>query len=223
MKSFWRRERVRVTGGATLRLVVLACTYDDTTAVDLASGALVRLRVSWPAGRAPDLAAFDLVEATLADDPERDDLAHPEATTVAGLPRQIGTLRGLGTRRLLSRLAVSPDGPLLGFPGPSLPYWAFKGSQPSAALVVPTRGPQLVRGYEDDSTWARFSVELDEVWIPVEDGRTKRRLDAVRFDQLSGRALTNALGFKPHYLLVELSRPRDGHCYKVVTAILPKG
>ena len=60
---------------------------------------------------------------------------------MAGLPRHVGTLRGRQVRRLLRRLAAPPDGPLLGFPGPSAPYWEFRGFRPSVALIEPTRGP----------------------------------------------------------------------------------
>lgn len=222
LKDLQRRDRILVVGGARLRLLVLACTRDDTTAVDLASGALVRLRVPWRDEHDPDLASFDVVEATLADDPERDDLAQPEALSAAGLPEQIGTLRGRRVRRLLGRLAAPPDGPLLGFPGPSAPYWEFRGSRPSAALIVPTRGPQLLRRHDDGSTWVRFGWDRDDVWLPVLDRGAARALDAARRDRLSGKALAAALGFRPHYLLACLSLPRDGHCYKVVTAVLPR-
>jgi hypothetical protein len=223
LRDLPRRDRVLVDGGARLRLLVLACTDDDTTAVDLSSGALVRLRVPWPEDHDPDLAAFDVVEATLADDPERDDLAQPEAATAAGLPRQVGTLRGRRVRQMLQRLAAPPDGPLLGFPGPAAPYWEFRGARPSAALVVPTRGPQLIRRPSDSSTWVRFGWKRDDVWLPVEDRHASRALDAARRERLSGKALGTALGFTPQYLLASLSLPRDGHCYKVCTAVLPRG
>jgi hypothetical protein len=223
LRDIPRRERVQVEGGAHLRLLVLACTQDDTTAVDLSSGALLRLRVPWPEEHEPDLAAFDVVEATLAEDPERDDLAQPEAATAAGLPRQVGTLRGRRVRRMLEHLAAPPDGPLLGFPGPAAPYWEFRGTRPSAALVEPTRGPQLIRRPADGSTWVRFGWERDDVWLPVEDSHASRALDAARRERLSGKALATALGFVPQYLLASLSRPRDGHCYKVCTAVLPRG
>jgi hypothetical protein len=214
---------VPVEGGSQLRLLVLACTEDDTTAVDLSSGALLRLRVPWPDGHEPDLAAFDVVEAALADDPERDDLAQPEAATVAGLPRQVGTLRGRRVRRILEHLSVPPDGPLLGFPGSAAPYWEFRGNRPSSALIEPTRGPQLIRRPADGSTWVRFGWRRDDVWLPVEDHRACRALDAARRERLSGKDLSTALGFAPQYLLASVSRPRDGHCYKVCTAVLPRG
>jgi hypothetical protein len=223
MKEMVHRDRVLFQGGAPLHLLVLASTNEDTTGIDLASGALVRLRVPWPKGHLPDLTAFDVVEATLADDPERDDLAQPEAASSAGLPRQVGTLRGRRVRRLLGHLSARPDGPLLGFPGASAPYWEFRGFRPSVALVEPSRGPQVLRRPTDGSVWVRFGLGRDDVWLPVEDPHVLRSLEAARRERLSGRPLASALGFTPQYLLAAISRPRDGHCYKVCTAILPRG
>jgi hypothetical protein len=215
--------RADLTGGAELSLLVLACTEEDTTAVDLASGALIRLRVPWPVGHDPDLTAFNLVEARLADDPETDDLAQPEAATAAAPPRHVGTVRARRARHRLRALEARPDGPLLGFPGASAPYWEFRGQRPSATLIVPTRGPQFIRRAGEGSTWVRFGWNRDDVWLPVESADATRALDAARRDRLSGKALATALGFRPHYLLVSLTRPRDGHCYKVCTAVLPRG
>lgn len=217
-----RRDRTALAGGAGLRLVVLACTTEDTTAIDIASGALVRLRVPWPSGHDPDLSPFDVVEAVLADDPERDDLAQPEAVTPAGLPRHVGTLRGRRVRRMLRRLAAPPDGPLLGFPGASAPYWEFRGLRPSVAIVTADREPQLLRRPADGSTWVRFGWERDDVWLPVQDRHALRALDASRADRLSGKELATALGFTPQYLVAAVSAPRDGHCYKLCTGFLPK-
>jgi hypothetical protein len=215
--------RADLSGGSELSLLVLACTEEDTTAIDLASGALIRLRVMWPVGHDPDLAAFDIVKATLADDPETDDLAQPEAATVVGLPRHVGTMRARKARRLLHALTGAPDGPLFGFPGASAPYWEFRGQRPSAALIVPSRGPQFIRRAKEGSTWVRFGWDRDDIWLPVESADATRALDAARRDRLSGKALATALGFRPHYLLVCLTQPRDSHCYKVCTAILPRG
>jgi hypothetical protein len=130
-------------------------TREDTTVVDLATRTVMRVRVPWPEDHDPDIATFDVVEVTLAPDPERDDLAQPEATTVADLPRHVGTLRGRQLRKLLARMVASPDGPLLGFPGPSAPYWEFRGFRPSVALIEPTRSPQLIRRQADGTTWVR--------------------------------------------------------------------
>jgi hypothetical protein len=222
-RSARRREKIPTAGGSTLHLLVLSSTIEDTTVVDLATRTVMRVRVPWPQGHEPDITAFDVVEVTLADDPERDDLAQPEATTAAELPRHVGTLRGRPLRKLLRRMVASPEGPLLGFPGPSAPYWEFRGFRPSVALIEPTRSPQLIRRLADGSTWVRFGWDRDDVWLPVEDRHAARALDAARRERLSGKSLAAALGFIPQYLLVTVSPPRDGHCYKVCAAILPRG
>jgi hypothetical protein len=222
-RSARRRHRVPTAGGSTLHLLVLSSTLEDTTVVDLATRTVLRVRVPWPDGYEPDISTFDVVEVTLADDPERDDLAQPEATTVADLPRHVGTLRGRHVRKLLRRMVATPDGPLLGFPGASAPYWEFRGFRPSVALIEPTRSPQLIRRSADGSTWVRFGWDREDVWLPVEDRRAARALDAARRERLSGKSLASALGFEPQYLLVTVSPPRDGHCYKVCAAVLPRG
>jgi hypothetical protein len=222
-RSARRQERIPTTGGSTLHLLVLASTIEDTTVVDLATGTIMRVRVPWPENHEPDITVFDVVEVTLADDPERDDLAQPEATTAADLPRHVGTLRGRRVRKLLQGMVASPEGPLLGFPGPSAPYWEFRGFRPSVALIEPTRSPQLIRRGGDGTTWVRFGWDRDDVWLPVEDRKAARALDAARRERLSGKSLSAALGFDPQYLLVTVSQPRDGHCYKVCSAVLPRG
>lgn len=223
VRDLGRSDRLVVQGGAKLLLLVLASSVEDTVAIDIASGALLRLRVPWPDGHQPDLASFDVVEATLADDPERDDLAQPEAATTADLPRHVGTLRGRRVRRLLAAVSAPPDGHLLGFPGASAPYWEFRGVRPSVALIVPTRGPQLIRRDEGSTAWVRFGWDREDVWLPLEDTEAIRCLDAARRDRLSGKSLATALGFRPQYLLATITAPRDGHCYKVANALLPRG
>jgi hypothetical protein len=69
----------------------------------------------------------------------------------------------------------------------------------------------------------RFGWEREDVWLPVEDRHADQALAAARRERLTGKDLATALGFRPQYLLVVLTRPREGHCYKVCTAILPAG
>jgi hypothetical protein len=216
------RSQIEVAGGTSLTLLVLSCHPEDTTGVDLASGALVRVRVAWPEQHGPDLSPFDVVEAQLAEEPERDDLAQPEAVTAVGLPRHLGTLHGRRVRHLLHPLAAPMEEHVLGFPGASAPYWEFRGFRPSLALVVPTKGPVLFRRIADRSTWVRFGWGRSDNWIPVEDERAERALDVARRDRLHGKDLAAALGFKPHYLVASISTPRDGHCYKTVRGLLPR-
>ncbi len=221
-RSIKPRPRIEVTGGAALTMLVLACNAEDTTGVDLASGTLVRVRVGWPEDHGPDLAPFDVVEARLAEEPERDDLAQPEAVTATGLPRHLGTLHGRRVRRLLQQLTAPVEDHVLGFPGASAPYWEFRGFRPSLALLSPTKGPVLFRRIGDRSVWTRFGWGRSDNWLPVEDLRAERALDAARRDRLQGKDLSAALGFKPHYLVAAVSTPRDGHCYKTIRALLPR-
>jgi hypothetical protein len=221
-RSIKARPSIEVAGGTSLTMLVLASHPEDTTGVDLASGALVRVRVAWAEDHGPDLAPFDVVEAQLAEEPERDDLAQPEAVTAHGLPRHLGTLHGRRVRRLLHQLVAPVEEHVLGFPGASAPYWEFRGFRPSLALVVPTKGPVLFRRIEDRSTWVRFGWGRSDNWIPVEDPRADRALDVARRDRLQGKDLASALGFKPHYLVAAVTTPRDGHCYKTVRALLPR-
>jgi len=90
------------------------------------------------------------------------------------------------------------------------------------ALVAPSRGPLLFRRAPDESPWARFGWPRSDNWLPVEDRRAIAALWAVQRDRLSGKDLAAALGFRPQYLVVALSRPRNGHCYKTIVAILPR-
>jgi hypothetical protein len=204
------------------RCLVLACGVEDTTAVDLDSGAVVRLRVEWGDEHHGGLGPFDVVDVEWAADLERDDLAQPEALTIEGRPVRVGALRGRRARRVLKRLVAPPEQHLLGFAGSAAPYWEFHGMRPSVALVVPSRGPLLFRRRSHESVWARFGWPRSDNWLPVEDRRAVAALWASRRERLSGKDLAEALGFRPHYIVVTLSRPRDGHCYKTVSALLPR-
>jgi hypothetical protein len=199
--------------------------------VELDSGAFVRLRVDGVAPGDPDegnaglgarLLPFDVVDAVWAEDPQRDDMAQPEAVTTHGPPALVGTWRGRQVRRLFKALVAPPSPRLLGFPGAAAPYWEFHGMQPSVALVEPSRGPMLLRRQADDLVWARFGWPGSDNWLPVEDRRALAGVRSSGWDRLSGRSLASVLGFHPQYLLVTVSRPRQGHCYKTVAAILPR-
>ncbi|MGH9099976.1 MAG: hypothetical protein ACRDV8_07080 [Acidimicrobiales bacterium] len=201
---------------------MLSSSSEDTTGVDVASGALIRLRFPWSEGCGTDLHPFNVIDASLAEDPEADDLAQPEAATASGEPTSLGNLRGRRAAKILSRLAVEHDGPLLGFKGPSAPYWDFRGARPSVALLEVAAHSQLIRRPTPHASCVRFRWGRDDAWIPVEDRHAVHALEASGEVQLSGKPLAAALGYTPHYLLVAVSRPRGGHCYKVCTAILPR-
>jgi hypothetical protein len=105
-----QRPTVELTANATVHGLVLGSTNETTTVVDLASHAIVRWRIPWPADYVTDLAVFDVVEGELATDIERNDLAQPESVTLADLPRRLGTYRGRRVRGWLEQLASPADG-----------------------------------------------------------------------------------------------------------------
>ncbi len=218
-----QRASVDLTGASTMLALVLGSTNESTTVMDLASQTIVRWRIPWPEGVEADLVAFDVVEGQLADDIERNDLALPEAITLAGLPRRLGSYRGRRIRPWLEQAATPADGPLFGFRGPSAPYWEFRGERPSVALIAADRGPQLLRRYEDGSTWVRFGWLGDDVWLVCEDAHAIRTMEATRRPALAGKDLATSLGFRPAYVLTTLTAPHDGHCYKSCTGLLPRG
>ncbi len=218
-----QRNQLQLTPGSTVHGLVLGSTDETTIVLDLASQTIVRWRVPWPAGYETDLATFDVVEAVLADDLERNDLAQPEAIALAELPRRLGTYRGRRVRDWLEKLSTPNDGPLFGFRGPSAPYWEFRGERPSVALVAAERGPQLLRRSDDGSTWVRFGWYGDDIWLLCEDAHAIRTMESTRQTALAGKELATALGFRPTYVLTSLSMPADGHCYKSCTGLLPRG
>jgi hypothetical protein len=204
------------------RYMVLAHGPDDTVAVCLQSGALTRLRVNKTQEPRPELQAFDLIDVEVAADPERDDLAHPEAVSIVGSPEMVGSMSKRKARHRLRTLVAPHERHLLGFAGNAAPYWEFRGMRPSLALVSPSLGPLLFRRQADDTTWARFGWSRSDNWLPVEDPRAVAALWASGRERLTGKDLAGALRFRPRYLLVALSAPRDGHCYKTIVALLPR-
>ena len=217
-----KRPLAYLEPGSANPMVVLASTNEDTIAMDLASGTLVRLRIPWREGMETPFRAFDVLDVPGDNAAAPEDLAQPEAITLLAPPRQVGTLRSRRVRAMLARLQVPQSGPLLGFRGLAAPYWEFASESPSATLVVPSRGPQLIRRTADGAPWIRFGWERDDVWLPLDDPSSARALHAARRDVLAGKDLATALGYRPHYLVVALSRPIDGHCYKVCRAVLPR-
>jgi hypothetical protein len=214
----------------TVRVLVLAAGPEDFTGVDLSSGAFTRIRRSAPGSAArssllgddPVVRPLDLLEARLAADPERDDPAQPEAITVEGEPAVVGSLSGRKARHILDRLVYPGGRELLGFRGNSAPYWEFRGTHPSVAVVAPSAGPVLFKRQGDGSVWARFAWSRSDNWLPVEDEHARGALEATRRSRLSGNALADALGFKPRYLVATLSRSRSGYCYKTLASLLPR-
>ncbi len=204
--------------GAPLELLVLAAHDRYCAGVDLASGALVR---TWaPTGRRPPLRPYDTARATLSGTAEWiPDPAAPEALPVVEAPEPTGRLAGRRVERLLRPLVHPPHQPLLGSHGPAVPFWERRPDRPSAAVVQP-EGPGGWRSAEPAAVLHRRGTYLAcrFVWrgvvveLPCVDRRAAAAMDR------AGRAL-RALE-RGTRLVVALHPPIDGHCHKVVEAVL---
>lgn len=170
--------------------------------------------------------ALDVVRVRLA--PEADatdaplDLARPETVHATAPP---GRLRHEpGRRRLRRALArsLAPEvGDLLGFPGSSRSYWTLEGTCGSVAVVQP-RSLVVARGQGTGEWRVRFRWGPTLNDLALVDAAALESLGGTKRRQLSGVALHKRLGWQPYYLVVALSGPRDGYCYKVVAGMLPR-
>ncbi|HZD66369.1 MAG TPA: hypothetical protein VE152_09745 [Acidimicrobiales bacterium] len=207
--------------GAPLRLLVLVAGPGHCTGVDLASGALVRSH--WAPGddEAP-LGRYEVATAVIAEEDVPPDPACPEAVAFQAPPEPGRRLRRGLVRRYLEHLQAPSHLPLLGFPGPAIAYWEVPGTHPSLALIIPTRGPQVVVD-EDGGVRARFEwANLDHVFPLTDPEATALVLDSDRA-RLPAEALTSVLGYRVRYVLMALSGPEGGQCHKTVAALLPAG
>lgn len=165
---------------------------------------------------------LELVRVTGVVEPPVVDPARPEAVVAARAPERLGAApRRRRVRRILDDLVVR-EGELLGFPGPACSYWALDGSSGSVALVEGGREVLLVRGRDRGEWRARFRVGSGVHDLPIVDRPVLQLLTGARRGQLSGTAVAKTIGYLPAYLVVALSAPRHGYCYKVVTALLPR-
>jgi hypothetical protein len=211
--------------GHELTMVVLAATPEGCMGIDLDSGALVRASV--PGLWTEPVSPYEVVTATMADPAELVfDPAQPEAVLLEGAPQVVGRLPGRRIDRLLRLLRHPRHGQLLGWAGPAILYWTLEGDHPSAALldltidpVVLSRAPAPGR---PEGPRCRFSWAGRTLEFPITDRRLTAALRRSELPILSGSALTDAVGGRPRYLLVALTPPVNGHCYKVVAAVLPR-
>lgn len=194
--------------GTDVELLVFAAHGRSIAGVDLQSGGLIW--VTYPEGGARTaLRPFDVVRGRSGPD-QPVDPCRPETIALVAAPEVTGHLRGRRAGRLLRPLLHPPDEHLLGFAGPAIPYWTLTGDRPSLAVVEP-RGPVTVRG-DDDGLHCRFVWRNINHELPFTDLRpgladSARRGTGIRVDRR---------------LLVCLTPPYLGHCYKVVAALLPR-
>ncbi len=162
-----------------------------------------------------------LATATVASDDSIPDPARPEAVLLEERPRRFPKSRPRLARRYLGGLLAPTDQPLLGFPAPAIRYWDLDCTRGSVALVEVRGGPVLIRRPEEgDLVRARFDWGGLRHELPVVDSRLVAAMLGSERPQLSGMALHRRLGWWPRYLVVALTGPRDGYCYRVVASAL---
>lgn len=183
--------------GADVQLLVLAAGRQWCAAIDLASGGLVSAEWAVHAPPSSVLSRFSVVAGHLTSggsapgDPMR-----PEAIALSAPPHPVGRMSQRRTERWVRPLLHPPGEHLLGFAASAVPYWTLTGERASVALVAPSGRP-VIHGAECRFRWRNIAHVL-----PV--------LPA---------ALT-ACPSRPRRLLVALTPPRAGHCYKVVAGLL---
>ena len=192
-------EPLRRSGedGDELSLLVLSVSALGLAAVDLASGAVVRTDASLLDGL--DLRPYDVVRAHLAVAEEAPDRTQPEAVTLARPPHPLGHLTARRADRWLRPLLHPERAHLLGFAGPAIPFWELDGSRPSVAIAA----TRAAVGFGNDGlVRCRFLWRTLVHDLPVATAR--------------GASLPS----DGERVVVALTPPVEGHCYKVVTGIL---
>lgn len=200
-----------VAPGASLELLVVAADGGQCAGVDLGSGALVRAWSSSPPDPMPR--QYDVVGVTLSEDLDAlPDPAEPEALALANAPDVVGRLTGRRAEKLIRPLLHPHSEPLLGSHAPALPFWERRADHPSIALVEPG-GPVLLRR-EASYLACRFA------WLGVT--RELPCLDRALASEMDRTGRTRAGAAPRARLVVALTPPIDGHCHKVVEAVLPR-
>jgi hypothetical protein len=202
--------RLQADPGTTLELLVVAADGGECAGIDLDSGALVRAWSHETPERQPR--AYDVVTVTLDVDDSIPDPSDPEALMLAGAPEVTGRMTGRKAERLLRPLLHPKNEPLLGLNAPAIRFWERTPDRPSIAVVEPEGPVTLTR--DGDYLGCSF------VWQRVE--RELACLDRRLAAEMDRAGRTRAHGAKGDRLVVALTPPIDGHCHKVVQAILPR-
>jgi hypothetical protein len=198
-------------------MLVLAADPSGCVGVDLDSGAFVRASYTPAAVRPPEL--FDIVTGRIGDASQPLDVSRPESLRLEAPPVVDGQMSPRKAARWLDPLVHPRRGPVLGFSGRAVPYWTLAGDRPSLTLLDVASAPHVrlaEGGYE-----CRFTWQTARHQYPLGDRRLATQLEAVGWPRYSGRELHRLLGWKVRRLLVVLTPPHEGYCYKVVAALLP--
>lgn len=197
--------------GTTLELLVVAVRPRYCAGVDLASGALVR---AWaPSSPTENLYLYDTVRVVVDGGSDKvPDPAEPEALWLAGPPERTGRLSRRRIERLLRPLLHPVTEPLLGVHAPAVRFWERRPDHPSIAVVEPQLPLQFFR--DGNYLTCRFGWGGRLLDLPCIDQRLAGLMDR------AGR--TRSSGSRDDRLVVALHPPIDGHCHKVVEAVLPR-
>ena len=202
--------------GTELQVLVLAPGRRGCVGVDLDSGAFVRVHHR-DAGR--PLKPFVIGVGTVS--PERIDRhEQPEAVDIAEPLQPVGALSGRRLQRVLEAIEHPRNRPLFGVHGATIPSWSLDGDRSTVALVPV--GSDLGVHVGPDGVHCSFLWQGTIQRLRFEDPRLLARLDWLPRNPLRADVLREVLGLRPANLVVALSRPRQGHCYKVVAAALPR-
>jgi hypothetical protein len=139
------------------------------------------------------------------------DPAEPEALVIASPPVKAGQLSGRRAARLLRPLLHPERAPLLGFHGPTVPFWERRPDHPSVALAQ-SKGP-VVATVEGGGLWCHFVWDGRPQVLACADPRLAASLHRLNRDYANLRPGT--------YVVVALEPPVGGQCHKVVEALIP--
>ena len=197
--------------GARVRLLLLAPTEDDAACIDLDTGGLVWAKWDLDASNVVPirLRQLDVVTARTVANPAPPDPSRPETIELSEAPVAIGRLRGRRAQKLITPLHHPEKNDLLGFAGEAVPYWTLAGDRPSMTIVKPNGDIVLSPTAEGLIIKFRFRGHVHE--LPCTDPNA---IEAV--NKRNGHPVRAT-----RRLLVALSEPFFGHCYKTVPALLP--
>ncbi|HTW08804.1 MAG TPA: hypothetical protein VME46_14915 [Acidimicrobiales bacterium] len=202
--------RLQDLPGTVLQLMVVSTGERHCAGIDLASGALVRAWSQFLVDQR--LRPYDLVAVTIGDDFDVvPDPSEPEAVVIAGAPELVGRVKGRRAERLIRPLLHPENTPLLGSHGPTVPFWERTPDQPSAALAAP-KGPVMAT-FENGGMWSHFLWGGRAQVLACADPRLAASMQRAGRDTAVLRPGTR--------LLVALQPPVEGHCHKVVEALVP--
>lgn len=206
-----KARRLRDTPGTRLRLLVVSTGKHHCVGIDLASGTLVR---TWCFGVVDKrLSPYDVVDVTVGEDPELvPDPAEPDSLVIAAPPGFVGQMTGRRAARLMRPVLHPEKVPLLGFIGPTVPFWERRPNQPSVALAAPKGNATIT--VESGGVWCHFTWGGRPHVLACVDPRLTAWLQRTGRDRAAVREGT--------YLVVALEPPVDGQCHKVVESLVPR-